>query len=81
MVDAIRQILGKDPLYNLNTGETTEERCRMREQELPGPAPWKEWFRPRTTVFSTRQRFRDVSVTTALKRKALKFEFKQRKRA
>jgi hypothetical protein len=46
MVDAIRQILGKDPLYNLGTGMTTEERCRIDEMTLPYSAQrTDEWFR------------------------------------
>lgn len=82
MVDSIRKILGKDPLYSFNTKETMEERCHADEQSLPGPVEWKEWFKPKAIVTSTRSSFRDVSVTTALKRKALKFDAdRERKRA
>lgn len=80
MVDAIRACLGLRPLYFIGE-DLQKQKFLVLEQELPGPIEWKEWFKPKAVTISTRSSFRATSVATALKRKALRFETQQRKRA
>lgn len=79
MVDAVRAILGKDPLYCLRAAPLMEERCHQDARELPGPVEWKDWFRVVAVTADTRESFREGKIGVALRRKALRFEARGRK--
>lgn len=79
MVDAIRIIIGKDPLYYFGDPKLMNERCCLGEVTLPATSGERQdWSSGHPGSPSTRDSFRDLSVGMALKRKALRFETQQK---
>jgi len=73
MVDAIRVLIGLDPLYRQNS-DTLTERMYQGTSDLPDPALRRDWFVSVAVTSETRESFRNMSVRRAEKRRALKFE-------
>ena len=75
MVDAIRALLGKSPLYFHDGELLVAERFHLETMELPAIVREEErWIPGSVGLASTRDSFRDMSVEMAMRRRALRFE-------
>jgi hypothetical protein len=75
-VDALRQALGKAPLY-YEGPDLIEEKFLLAPVDLPASHS-QDWLRSAPAPVASRESFRQQSVNRAERRKALRFEGRDR---